>query len=499
MKKLVALLLACLMLLAAVSASAELLGPGNVTLKRLGYTCPWDPNADYMVPIIKEATGYDVEYYALPSEDADNKLMAEVAGGADYDVVNVGVNQWRTLMANGALMPISDLLSEYGQDILAGNTEEVWACLTGDDGQIYGVPYMYPHSQEITSFIVGRKDLMDKAGITELPTTLDAFYEMLVTLKKFYGDEYIILTGPLVAASEGNENWRIPKCISSAFGIYSDWMVKDGKVVYAAEDAKFPEMMSFFAKLYAEGLIDADWAVNSESAVQEKFVSGKAILCCGNRALVNFTTSAMIDQLGITIDDLCYISPLYGADGTCTYMETEALNQISCLLRTTKHPEDAIAWINKKVQNQLFINIGVEGTHFTYDADGQISPINPIFSNERGDSYWYLDCTDAADYQFQWPSRIRKSAGQWAAFSATTLGNTDKDIFVKNYFKFMPASEAYATNETALFNSLQDFILQMMAGVKTEADIATFMADWANNDGEDVRAELQAYYDGLAK
>ena len=50
MKKLVALLLATLMILAAAGASAELLGPGNVTLKRLGYTCPWDVNNDYMIP-----------------------------------------------------------------------------------------------------------------------------------------------------------------------------------------------------------------------------------------------------------------------------------------------------------------------------------------------------------------------------------------------------------------------------------------------------------------
>ncbi|MCQ2453801.1 MAG: extracellular solute-binding protein [Clostridia bacterium] len=499
MKKLVSLLLIAVLALGmCAAASAELLGPGNVTLKRLSYTCPWDPNNDYMVPIMKEATGYDVDFYALPSNDADNKLMLEVGGGADYDIVTVNINQWRMLLAAGALMPITDLLNTYGQDILAGNTDEVWATLT-QDGDIYGMPYMYPHSQEITSFLVCRKDLLNAAGITELPKTISGFYDMLVALKNFYGDQYIILTGPLVAASEGNDSWRIPKCITSAFGIYSDWMVEDGKVIYASESPKFVEMMNFFNKLYTEGLIDVDWAVNSESAVQEKFVSGKAIICCGSRALVNFTTAAMIDQLHISMDDLCYINPLYGDDGVCTYQESEAINQVSCVLRNAKHPEDAINWINTKVQNQLFINIGVEGVHFTYDEVGQISPINPIFANERGDSYYYIDATNAADYQFQWPSRIRKSAGQWHAFNATTITNPDLSIFVKNYFKFMPASEAYATNNTALYSSLQDLILQMMAGVKTEADLATFANDFANNDGEEVRAELQAYYDSLAK
>lgn len=503
MKKLVSLLLVAVMLFAVTAtASAELLGPGNVTLKRLGYTCPWDVNADYMVPIMKEATGYDVEYFALPAEGADDKLFSEVAGGADYDVVNMGVNQWRTLLANNMLLPLTDLLNEYGQDILAGNTPEVWAALTGDDGEIYGVPYMFPHSQEINSFLVCRKDLLEKAGITELPKTITEFYNMLKALKEFYGDEYIILTGPLVSASEGIVgSWRLPRCITSAFGIFSDWMIDDdGKVIYQSEHPKFAEMIQFFNKLHEEGLIDPDWAANKETDIQEKFVSGRAIMITGSRALVNFTTTPMLDNGVISeLDDLCYIMPLYGDDGTCKFMESEGFNQISAVLRNAKHPEDAINWINKKVQEQLFICIGVEGVHFNYDENGQIAPINPIFSNERGDSYYYIDCTNAADYQFQWPSRIRKSIGQWHAFERTTLALEDTSIIAKNFLKFMPASEAYAQNNATLFNMLQDFIMQAMDGVRTVDDIPAFEKDLATEELEAVRAELQAYYDSLAK
>lgn len=53
-------------------------GPGNVTLKRLGYNVAWDPTTDIMVDVLKETTGYDVEYYALPAENADEKLVMEV-------------------------------------------------------------------------------------------------------------------------------------------------------------------------------------------------------------------------------------------------------------------------------------------------------------------------------------------------------------------------------------------------------------------------------------
>lgn len=507
MKRSLALILVTLMLLtmlplAGMAEVPTLKGPGNVTLKRLGGNVGFDVNTDYMVPIIKQATGYDVEYFMLPAEKADEKLMMEVAGGADYDVVNVNVSRWRTLMSAGALMPLNDLLDAYGQDILKGNTETTWKALSDDQGNIYGIPYMYPHSQEVASFMVCRWDLMKAAGIEKVPTTIDEFYNCLVTLKKFYGDEYIIFTGPYKPASEGNENWVIPKTIACAFGIYSDWMVdKNGKVYYMTEAPGFRDMVAFLAKLNNEGLIDFDWAVNTDSTVNEKFAAGKAIIAHSNRSGVQSTTPVQIETLKLTYDDLAYIGALKGADGTCTYMKTEALNQVSCILKNAKNPADAINWINLKIQQQLFICIGVEGTHFTYDETGKIAPINPIFANERGDSYWYIDGTDAGSYQFQWPSRIRKSDAQWAAFNEITIkANAETpEIFVTNDFAFKPASEAYSKYNNSLFKALSDYILQVISGTRTIDDLATFQSDWVNNGGEEVRTELQAWLSGNVK
>lgn len=478
-------------------AASELKGPGNVKLKRLGGNVGFDVNSNYMVPIIEETTGYEVEYFSLPAENADEKLLMEVSGGADYDVINVSVNNWRTLMSQGALMPLNDLLDEYGQDIYKGNSEVVWSALSDENGNIYGVPYMYPHSQEIATFMACRWDLMSAAGIEKVPTTIDEFYDCLVALKDHYGDEYIIFTGPYMPASEGNENWVIPKTIASAFGVYNDWMVKeDGTVYYMTEAEGFTDMIEFLTKLYAEGLLDTDWAVNTDSTVNEKFSSGKAIIAASNRQGVQVTTPAQMENLGITYDDVAYISALEGSDGTCTYMRTEAINQISCILKNSENAADAMNWMNKKVQEQLHICIGVEGTHFNYDDVGQIEPINPIFSDERGDSYWFIDCTNAADYEFQWPSRIRKSEAQWKAFDAITIkANSDRpEIFVDNDFAFMPASEAYTKYNTSLFKSMQDFVLQVLSGTRSIDDLETFMSDWTNNGGEEVRTELQSWY-----
>ncbi len=501
MKKTLAFLLALVLCMGTLPVLAEvpaLKGPGNTIIKSMYQNVAFDPNTDLSAQLIEESTGYQAEYFMLPAENADEKLAMEATSGADYDIIRCSVNQFNMLRSAGALMPLNELLEAYGPDILAGYTQETWDAVSDADGVIYGIPYKYASDNEVASFLCCRWDLMQAAGITELPTTLDEFYNCLTTLKNYYGDEYIILTGPFLPTTEKNENWKFPKVIASAFGIWNEWMVDEqGNVIYMTEHPNFEAMLNYMTKLYDEGLLDPDWAVNTNDSVNEKFSSGKAIITSSSRSGANVTSPAIIANLGITYDDLAYISPLKGEDGTCTYMVTEALSSVSVILRNCDNAADVIHWCNLKVQDQLFLNFGVEGVHFTRDENGIMEPINPIFSDERGNSYWYCNAMDMAAYQKDWPARIRKSAGQYHAWENVTMKaqNETPEIFVDNPFKFMPAYDNYSKYNTGLHTLLSDFIVQVITGAKTIADIETFQKDWKAGMGEEVRSDLQEYID----
>ena len=472
-------------------------GPGNVTLKRLGANVALDVNNAWGAKIIEESTGYKTEYFVLPSENADEKLLMDVAGGASYDAINITIGQFRQLLAQGALQPLDDLLEVYGQAILnAGHPAEVWDALRGEDGHIYAVPYLYPHPHEIANFFTVRKDLTTAAGITEMPKTLDEFYNMLVTLKNYYGDQYIICAGPFYQASEANEAWAVPKTITSAFGIYSDWMVNDaGEVIHMTEHENFPALLDFMAKLQSEGLIDPDWAVNNEATLKEKFSSGKVIVCAANRGLADYAVPALMTNHNVGWDDLDYITALIGEDGTCTYMETTNFNFVTAIPKSSPNAADVVNWWNLRIQDDLHITIGDEGVHFNYDENGGIDPINPIFADERGDSYWYMDVSTYTWGTEMWPSRVRKSAGQWHAFSRVTMNAPDYIEFTNNEFKFKPATENFSLYNVTLFNDTMDFLKQVMAGTRTSADIEAIHSDLVVAGLDDVRVELQEYYD----
>jgi len=471
-------------------------GPGNVTLRRLGYHVAFDVNKDIIVGVTEKVTGYHVEYFTLPAQNANERPPMEIVLGENYDVVNITVEQWRTLLANEKLQPLNNLLNTYGKDILTGNSKETWRALSDDQGTIYGVPNMYAYSTEINNFMIARMDLLKTAGINKIPSTLDGFHDMLVSLKNFYGDKYIILAGPYKNNTKGSGSLTIPRIISSAFGIYNDWMIDNkGNVIYFSEHENFNELVRFLASCAKERLFDADWPKNTNHSTTEKFASGKAIISTADRNFAQSSIPILQESLGLKETDFEFISALEGADGTCNYMESTAINYVSGILKTSKNASDAVNWMNLKVQNQLLINIGEEGVHFKYDIDGAIIPINPIFTNERGNSYYYNDVTNEEAFKKQWPSRIRKSAAQWLAFNAVTIkANAERpQIFVKNAFAYMPASYNHAKYNLTLLNSLNDFIQLVMIGAKTVSDIITFNSHWKEIGGELVRADMIAY------
>lgn len=515
MKKILALLLAALMVVSCAGCSSssdesgtkadtateaaeskvpELKGPGNVTIVSVNSNVTFDPNEDSSAPRIEEATGYHVEYEMLPAENATEKLMLEATSGTDWDMVKCNMSQFQKLQASGALLPLNDLLEAYGPDILAGYDESSWAAVSDSAGVIYGIPWETSSYNEIKTFIICRWDLMQAAGITEVPETVQEFYDTCAQLKDYYGDEYIILTGPQKLATY--DPWLFPRNITSAFGIWNDWMTdEEGNLHYITEDEGFADLMNYFQSLYKAGFLDPEWAVNTNETVSEKWTSGKAIMCVTGRDACNLNTPVLLETCGITYDDIEYIGMLEGEDGTCEFMPFNGVQNVSVILRSSDCAADVINWNNLKVQNQMYLNFGVEGTHFTRDADGNMEPIQPAFNENYANSYWYCNAMAMRDYQKDWPARLRKSDAQWDCWKRVTLKaqNETPEIYIENPFMYMNAGEAYSSYNAALTSLLNDYVVQVMSGVRTIDDLPSFVSEWKAAGGEEVRAELEAY------
>ena len=469
------------------------------TLKILMSPSTFDYNERPEAKEIEELTGYHVEYYRLPSENSEQALALAIASGNDYDIVQFSSpSSFSSLMSSGALLPLNDYIENICPEFFDVMPAEFWSGVSDSEGNIYGLPYMHPRKTNILSNFVVRMDLCRAAGIDELPTTLSEFYDMLVTLKDYYGDEYIILTGPFWRSAYGNM-YPVDMCLASAFGIYNDWMVdENGKVIYMTEHPRFKDLIAFYNKLYDEGLLDKDFAINSYQDVNERISSGKAIIAFnGTTSGVNTVYPALL-KLGLTDNDIAFMGPLEGDDGTCTVQNTVSIEKYTVIPRNNRgNTADVFNWFKLKLQNQHEITIGTEGVHYFIDEDGYPSPIQPIFNDLKNQGYIYLTLVDYDMYAEDWLLRAKKTYYYWRDYEEVTIkANEDRPwIFVPAYFALCN-TDAYMENNGVLTSQLNDYLLQLIGQSKSlDSSLNTFMSDQRNAGLEEVRAELQDWYD----
>lgn len=468
-------------------------------IKMLMSPSTFDYNTRPEAQEIEELTGYHVEYYRLPSENADQALSLAVAAGNDYDAIQFSnPSSFSSLMSNGALLRLNDYINEICPEFYEVMPKEFWSGVSDAEGNIYGLPYTHPRPTNILSNFIVRMDLCRAAGIEELPTTLGGFYDMLTKLKAYYGDEYIILTGPFYRGGYGNL-YKIDMCLASAFGINNDWMIdENGKVVYMTEHPKFKEMITFYNRLFDEGILDKDYAVNTYKDVNERMTSGRAIIAfSGTTSGVNSVYPGLL-KLGLTDDDIAFIGPLEGDDGVCTVMNTMTIEKYTVIPANNRgNTADVFNWFKHKLQNQHEISIGIEGVHYSIGEDGHAAPIQPRFNDEKNQGYVFLTLNDYDLYAEDWLLRAKKTYYYWRLYDEVTIGANNKrpEIFVPAYFELCNTS-AYMENKGTLTSNLNDYLVQVATGIKNlDVSLNTFMKNQRNEGLEDVRKELQIWYD----
>ena len=155
-----------------------------------------------------------------------------------------------------------------------------------------------------------RKDVLEAAGITELPKTVDELYDQLVTLKEKNGEPGLVLD---VRFDTG-----LVPMLFSAFGTLHNLNFDEdgtGKVVYSRVTDQMKHYYEFLNKLYDEELMNREWLTLDSTALDSLAKSGK----------VAYPTSASAQKLSEADlngnwENLGVLAPL-----TSEYDETQSL------------------------------------------------------------------------------------------------------------------------------------------------------------------------------
>jgi ABC-type glycerol-3-phosphate transport system substrate-binding protein len=108
---------------------------------------------------------------------AKEKLNLLLGSGDELDTF---MGNWDDYAPKGAIIPLNDLLDEYGQDIKKAWPKEAWDYMTDKEGNIWGIPRGMP----ATHYPIWiRTDWLKKLGL-EMPKTLDELEAVLKAFKE---------------------------------------------------------------------------------------------------------------------------------------------------------------------------------------------------------------------------------------------------------------------------------------------------------------------------
>lgn len=218
------------------------------------------------IKLLQEITGVKLNFISVVRDTRQEKFQLMVSSNTLPDII-IEINQYADaseiyrLGKEGVLMPLNDLIEEYGQNILSvWDTDPKYREIsTAPDGNIYALPnYFYGLSQEVRTSLFIETNFLKNLGM-EMPTTLDEFYEFLKAVKEndANGNGVVDDEIPLMGWEVDVNGSALRSAIMGAFTKFSvgdNRVVNDGKVAFMPTTDEYREGLRYFRKLYEEGL-----------------------------------------------------------------------------------------------------------------------------------------------------------------------------------------------------------------------------------------------------
>lgn len=437
----------------------------------------FDPAAEFVAKFLEEKTGYKVTYEMLPVENPDEKLNLLMASKEKYDFMILGSGQYSKLAAAGALEQIDDLVAKYGTNMKNVISQTSWngAKLSG---KTFGIPQTGSGVIVNTAFIT-RQDWLDELNL-KAPTTRDELYTFLKTIKE--KKNVIPLTGgksPMISE------------IASTFGITTGWQESNGKITHYVENPKMKEYLAFMKKLYSEGLLDQEWAINQGNKLIENFTSGKAAMMVNgyynaptvqNALLKNFPNAKMA-QLGY----------LKGDGGKAQAVGAVGISYYIAIPKWAENKEETMKYLDMKLDKEIHkgASIGIEGTHHKVE-NGNYFPILPKFNDDLNNASSFLTGVDEKNYPIYWQARVRKDPILTNAFNLNQ--ENAKGITVVDPLAFAPPIDAIAKNAQKLNKFMEDEFIKFLTGAAPLENYDKFLAQWKADGGDEMTKAANEWF-----
>ena len=345
--------------------------------------------------IVQEAqkrANAQIEWEVIPIADYQTKVSLALNTGSnapDVILYQSITGENASLALNGAIVPISDYSQwtpNFNARVKEFGLEDTVANLELSDGKRYNLPALFDVPFYDGGIII-REDLLEKYGL-KAPKTFDEFYNVLKVFKQHSPDSYplTILAGPRVLYRFTMPSFGISLGKNSSSNSYVlSWDYGKKQYFAGAISEQYKQYITYFHKLYAEGLLDPEMADPIDGTKwSQKMATGKAM-----------ATWAYYDQIGgvtaaSTIDGfkLQMYPSLAGPAGAHNQPKAKTGAGIVFPAQTAKRSD--FERIVRAVDQMFFSEdsaklwcLGVEGMTYTME-NGKVKFVDKYANDPRG-------------------------------------------------------------------------------------------------------------------
>lgn len=437
---------------------------------------------------LREYTNTDLRIQWIPYSAYDEKINVMIASNELPKLMKLNYSPTTISSLEADLFwDITSHLKNYPN--LAAQPQQYYDNISVN-GKVYGIPLFRDMGRAIVSY---RQDWLDAAGL-KAPVTLDDWYEIIRYSteedpdKNGKRDTYGMMLDK--GYNQGTASTLTRLAVSQ--GAPNKWGIdEEGNFYPEFESEIFFDVMKMFRKLYAEKLINQDFAVVDSSELNKVYESGRA-----NIRISGGNGQSLQTKLEKVVPDaVVNVSPLQGPDGIRVPGESGNTGFLAIPKSTVTSEEEldkVLTFVDKLFDPEMvnLINKGIEGVHYsvegdftvTLDADKDAQEVKPYRDSlpQRGELY----------------NMEKKAKG-------TELFALNKKIVQENENYIIPnpaltlKSETYNERGGELEQIITDAQTKFIMGHIDEAGWRAEVEKWRKSGGEQIAAEYKQSYEKL--
>nr|WP_246256025.1 extracellular solute-binding protein [Pseudarthrobacter oxydans] len=293
-------------------------------------------------------------------------------------------------------------------------------------------------------------------------------------------DEYRTLAKELT--DESKNRWGSEDVWTGAqimHGVVPKWKQVDGTLQNKVETEEYRAALEWTAKLFADGSVHPDAVAGNAQQSKQRFESGASLMASDGMGSWHEALARVLpSNPKFNMQPMDYFAP---DGGKPTLFRAQPAAIFSFIKKTEPAKvEEMLALANFMAapfgtEENVLINNGVEGVHFTRDAQG-IPKATAKGTEEVTSTYAFLVNAPIVNSMVQYPGLVQ-SQSEWEARQAP---NVVEDAFF-----------GMQIQEPAKFGSLSkpfdDLAKDIIRGRKSMKDLDAELATWKSKGGDELR------------